>query len=52
MITKELRKIYSAINQVEVKGETNIACMFVALSNLTKLIEELEASQEGEEKQE
>lgn len=51
MITEDLKKIYSALNQIEIKGESNIACMFVALSNLTKIMQELEVSQQEAEKE-
>ena len=52
MIITDLKKIHNALNQIEVKGESNIACMFVALSNLTKIMQELEGSQNQEEKKE
>lgn len=46
MVTEELKKVYNALNQIEIKGEDNVACMFVALSTLNKLLEKLTVSQE------
>lgn len=47
MVTEDLKKVYNALNQIEIKGEANIACMFVALSTLNKLLEELDTPQEA-----
>ena len=48
LILNKIKNIYLALNEIEVKGESNVSYMFGSLSALKEVIISLEKSKGGE----
>lgn len=49
-ILQQLKNIYTTLNQIEIKGESNVSYMFGSLSTLRGIISNLENVENGGDK--